>query len=146
VNKQQFDRLLRDAEINKQGDPDYWGGYIRGLRRAYHGAAFSTDAEHEKWAKHPGYMAGLAALKPESVELPTAAAVHAFLRRHEITGAQAARMLYLSGSRQVRKYTGGENPRQMDGARWFCLHAHVLLSPEQIAEIESAMGADLIAE
>lgn len=83
--------------------------------------------------------------EPETPEqfAPSAGAVHAFLQRHEITGSQAARMMYLSGSRQVRKYTGGENPRQMDGARWFCLHAHVLLSPDQIAKIESAMDADL---
>ena len=74
---------------------------------------------------------------------PPAGAVHAFLKNHEITGSQAARMMYLSGSRQVRKYTGGESPRQMDGARWFCLHAHVLLSADQIAQIEAAMAADL---
>lgn len=74
---------------------------------------------------------------------PSASAVHAFLQSHDITGNQAARMMYLSGSRQVRKYTGGENPRQMDGARWFCLHAHVLLSADQIAKIEAAMAADL---
>lgn len=74
---------------------------------------------------------------------PSAGAVHAFLQRHEITGSQAARMMYLSGSRQVRKYTGGENPRQMDGARWFCLHAHTLLSADVIAKIESAMESDL---
>ena len=74
---------------------------------------------------------------------PSASAVHAYLQRHEITGNQAARMMYLSGARQVRKYTGGETPRQMDGARWFCLHAHTILSPEQIAEIEGAMAEDL---
>lgn len=74
---------------------------------------------------------------------PSAGAVHAFLQSREITGSRAARMMYLSGSRQVRKYTGGENPRQMDGARWFCLHAHVLLSADQIAQIETAMAADL---
>jgi hypothetical protein len=74
---------------------------------------------------------------------PPAGSVHAFLQRHALTGNQAARMMYLSGSRQVRKYTGGENPRQMDGARWFALHAHVILSPDQIAEIEAVMEADL---
>lgn len=74
---------------------------------------------------------------------PSATAVHTFLQRHEITGSSAARMMYLSGSRQVRKYTGGANPRQMDAARWFCLHAHVLLSADQIAQIEAAMAADL---
>lgn len=31
----------------------------------------------------------------------------------------------------------------MDGARWFCLHAHALLSPEQIKTIEDAMQASI---
>lgn len=74
---------------------------------------------------------------------PSASAVRDFLKTHEITGGEAARMMYLSGSRQVRKYTGGDSPRQMDGARWFCLHAHVILSPDQIRDIEGAMEAAL---
>lgn len=74
---------------------------------------------------------------------PSAHAVREFLKTHEITGGEAARMMYLSGSRQVRKYTGGDSPRQMDGARWFCLHAHVILSPDQIRAIETAMEAAL---
>lgn len=74
---------------------------------------------------------------------PSSSAVRDFLKKNDITGSDAARMMYLSGSRQVRKYTGGENPRQMDGARWFCLHAHVILSPDQIRVIEAAMAAAL---
>ena len=70
---------------------------------------------------------------------PSAKAVHDFLQKHNITGSEAARMMYLSGSRQVRKYTGGLNPRQMDGARWFCLHAHAILSADDIAKIEMSM-------
>lgn len=27
----------------------YWQGYQRGLRRAYHGSKFGTQAEHELW-------------------------------------------------------------------------------------------------
>lgn len=74
---------------------------------------------------------------------PSSSDVREFLKQHDITGGQAARMMYLSGSRQVRKYTGGDSPRQMDGARWFCLHAHALLSPEQIKMIEDAMQASI---
>lgn len=74
---------------------------------------------------------------------PSAKAVHEFLQKNNITGSEAARMMYLSGSRQVRKYTGGQNPRQMDGARWFCLHAHTILSSEDIAKIETAMISNL---
>lgn len=79
--------------------------------------------------------------KPETQPqyAPSASAVREFLKAHEITGSEAARMMYLSGSRQVRKYTGGDIPRQMDGARWFCLHAHALLSPDQIRAIEDSM-------
>ena len=29
--------------------PEYYMGYMRGLRRQYHGETFGTDAEHEKW-------------------------------------------------------------------------------------------------
>ena len=74
---------------------------------------------------------------------PSSNDVLTYLRANNITGGQASRMMYLSGSNQVRKYTGGAKPRQMDGARWFCLHAHNILSPEQIAQIEAAMLADL---
>ncbi len=29
--------------------PDYWRGYQRGLRRAYHGIDFGTEQEHAQW-------------------------------------------------------------------------------------------------
>lgn len=160
MDEQRFISLMRKADTMRRiGDrPDYWAGYQRGLRRAHHGERFGTEAEHELWLslidrtdslsqeRGVGYRDGLLAAisEPEAAEpgLPPAEAVHAYLKRHGITGAQAARMMYLSGARQVRKYTGGESPRQMDGARWFCLHAHMMLSAEQIAEIEAAMEAD----
>lgn len=28
---------------------EYWSGYIRGLRRAYHGKKFGTGADHKMW-------------------------------------------------------------------------------------------------
>jgi hypothetical protein len=86
---------------------------------------------------------GQAAMLPPS---PNADAVHTYLRRHGLTGSQAARMMYLSDSRQVRKYTGGQSPRQMDLARWFALHAHQMLPPETLAEIEAAMEADALSQ
>ncbi len=73
---------------------------------------------------------------------PTPAAIRAFLRRHKLSGSQAARMAYLSGGQAIRKYTGGANPHKISGAVWFALHAHLLLSPEIIAAIEAAMAAD----
>jgi hypothetical protein len=73
---------------------------------------------------------------------PTPAAIRAVLRRHGLTGSQAARAAYLSGGQSVRKYTGGAAPHTMSGAVWFALHAHVMLPPETVAEIEAAMAAD----
>lgn len=152
-----FEALAGKASVMQSiGDrPDYWAGYARGLRRAYHGEQFGDPGEHEIWlalsdrpdqasqGRGQGYRDGLAAFdQPDRAPLPSAAAVHAYLRREGITGAQAARMMYLSDSRQVRKYTGGESPRQLDGARWFAIHAHMMLTPAQIAEIEAAMAAD----
>jgi hypothetical protein len=154
--KSKFETLLLRADKEKShGDkPDYWTGYIRGIRRAYHGEKFGTEQEHQQWLsaidrggqyqeRGEGYIAGLAAMDAnDRPETPSAEAVHAFLQKHSITGARAARMMYLSGSNQVRKYTGGKSPRQMDAARWFCLHAHTMLSDEQISSIERAMDED----
>ena len=46
-----FKAKLFHAEIMSDVDnrPDYWRGYIRGLRRAYHGESFGTDQEHTLW-------------------------------------------------------------------------------------------------
>jgi hypothetical protein len=53
--------------------PDYWAGYMRGLRRAYHGERYGTEAEHALWLSQAdgedeqrrerglGYRDGLAA-------------------------------------------------------------------------------------
>lgn len=155
--KKRFESLLQRSEIERgiSDKPDYWVGYLRGLRRAYYGDAYGTDEEHALWLglserrdqthrdQGEGYLAGLAALDADADRrLPSAQAVRAFLRQHGVTGAQAARMMYLSDSRQVRKYTGGDSPRSLDLARWFALHAHLMLSSETIAEIEAAMSAN----
>lgn len=31
------------------GSSDFWMGYIRGLRRCYHGNNFGTEVEHKTW-------------------------------------------------------------------------------------------------
>jgi hypothetical protein len=36
---------MREAD----GRRDYWRGYLRGLRRAYHGERVGTDQEHALW-------------------------------------------------------------------------------------------------
>lgn len=49
-----FASLMRRADTLRRGenDPvkqDWWTGYMRGLRRAHHGAAFGTESEHQMW-------------------------------------------------------------------------------------------------
>lgn len=42
--------MLKAETFTRLGErPDYWRGYQRGLRRAYHGEAFGTDEEHAQW-------------------------------------------------------------------------------------------------
>lgn len=159
-NESKFKSLMLRAEALFRSDrPDYYSGYQRGLRRAYHGDRFGTEDEHELWLslverrdhtnqeRGDGYLAGLAAMDDDDKPgTPDAAAIRAFLQKHGITGSQAARMAHLSGSNKIRAYTGGDKPSRMGGAVWFALHAHVMLSLDQISEIESAMEADLNPE
>ena len=49
-----FSSLMRRAGTLRQFESDpirseWWVGYMRGLRRAHHGANFGTRAEHEMW-------------------------------------------------------------------------------------------------
>ncbi|HQN18500.1 MAG TPA: hypothetical protein PKV86_05165 [Syntrophobacteraceae bacterium] len=42
--------MLKAGTFTRLGErPDYWRGYQRGLRRAYHGEAFGTEREHAQW-------------------------------------------------------------------------------------------------
>ena len=41
--------LYAEMMLDVDDRPDYWAGYRRGLRRAYHGDRFVPDAEHESW-------------------------------------------------------------------------------------------------
>jgi hypothetical protein len=53
MTEQKFKFEMHRAETMRGlADPmmaEYWAGYIRGLRRAYHGEKFGTAEEHEKW-------------------------------------------------------------------------------------------------
>jgi len=53
MTEQKFKSEMRRAETMRGlSDPmmaEYWAGYIRGLRRAYHGEKFGTNDEHTKW-------------------------------------------------------------------------------------------------
>jgi len=51
MSKQHFESEMSRAKTF-QGlgtDIEYWAGYIRGLRRNFHGEAFGTEAEHRLW-------------------------------------------------------------------------------------------------
>ena len=39
---------------HEPGRSEYWHGYMRGLRRSFHGAAFGTPAEHDLWLSLAG--------------------------------------------------------------------------------------------
>ena len=67
---------LRGVSLDPD-DSEFWAGYIRGLRRLYHGEKFGTAAEHESWfgidadeydmtrrSRGEGYRAGFAGVDP----------------------------------------------------------------------------------
>jgi len=44
-------RMIQADTFKKVSDkPEYYSGYMRGLRRLFHGEAFGTDAEHALWS------------------------------------------------------------------------------------------------
>ena len=51
MDKETFKAKMYHAEVMSEIDdsPDYWEGYKRGLKRAYHGEHFGTEAEHKLW-------------------------------------------------------------------------------------------------
>ena len=54
MNEATFQSEMRRAETMRRlatgpTEPDYYAGYIRGLRRQYHGEQFGTQAEHDLW-------------------------------------------------------------------------------------------------
>lgn len=64
MKKTVFERELLKADSFKSTNNKYWSGYIRGLRRRYHGADFGEPGDHEKWIgftrdpRGDGYRAG----------------------------------------------------------------------------------------
>lgn len=57
----------------------------------------------------------------DSYDPPTPAEVRAMLRALELTGTDAAALVGLSDGRQIRKYTGGTDPRRMAFATLYTL-------------------------
>lgn len=51
ITKTRFESEMAKAEAFKNAGSsiDYWTGYMRGLRKNYHGENFGTSAEHRLW-------------------------------------------------------------------------------------------------
>jgi hypothetical protein len=52
MTRQRFEHEISRARTFQGLEPDraeYWTGYQRGLRRAFHGENFGTPAEHDLW-------------------------------------------------------------------------------------------------
>jgi len=67
---------LRGVSLDPD-DAEFWAGYMRGLRRLYHGEKFGTATEHDLWfgidadeydmtrrSRGEGYRAGFAGVDP----------------------------------------------------------------------------------
>lgn len=50
MDESTFNSKMVQAEVMCDIRPDYWEGYMRGLRRAYHGEVFGTEVEHTLWS------------------------------------------------------------------------------------------------
>ena len=51
MDQQSFEHEMAKAQaMRSAGDrPEYWAGYMRGVRRRYHGDNFGTEDEHRLW-------------------------------------------------------------------------------------------------
>jgi hypothetical protein len=72
MDEQTFQALMHAAEALTSGD--YLTGYLRGLRRHYHGDSFENDMEHRLWISlegghndlEQGYRDGFAGYAPKA--------------------------------------------------------------------------------
>jgi hypothetical protein len=79
MRAEDFERKMRRADtLSRLTDqPDYYVGYITGLRRFHHGERFGTEGEHQQWLalaadadkmrreRGRGYRDGLAGRDPQ---------------------------------------------------------------------------------
>ena len=52
MTKKEYDQEMLKAKTIRQEQPekeDYYAGYMRGLRRGFHGGGFGVDREHTRW-------------------------------------------------------------------------------------------------
>ena len=76
MEQKRFESMMLQADTMKtlSDKPDYFTGYLRGLRRLFHGTDFGTEAEHSQWLSMidddlrqdmgHGYKDGFAGLTP----------------------------------------------------------------------------------
>ena len=84
MNQTEFASNLKAAETfrtlaERPDETDFWTGYIRGLRRSFHGIVFGTELEHQLWltlegdpsreARRNGYLAGCTSLTVQEILL-----------------------------------------------------------------------------
>ena len=50
MERSKFEHEMSRANALLDSDPDYWTGYMRGLRRAYYDEKFGTEEEHQAWS------------------------------------------------------------------------------------------------
>lgn len=80
---------------------------------------------------------GRAMTAPAAYDPPTPEEVRAILTALGLTGAEAAALVGLSDGRQIRKYTGGSDPRRMAFATLYTLlhrGRFIAISPDRWRE------------
>lgn len=109
--------MLRAQAMQQAERPEYWAGYIRGLRRAHHGESFGTPEEHRIWLslvadededrreRGYGYIDGFAALS----ETASPNELRAYLKRHSLTQVKAAGICRVN-DRTMRRWALGDVP------------------------------------
>lgn len=114
MDEARFQALARRARLLES---DYGAGYLRGLRRAYHGERFGTADEHALWSRMGldgdhrvelgrGYRDGLSGSDPAPARgRPPAAPGEARTERVEVrlTPAQRAKLDALGGADWLRR-------------------------------------------
>ena len=147
-----FESEMLRAQAMQPERPEYWAGYIRGLRRAHHGEAFGTPEEHCLWLslvadddearreRGYGYIDGFA----EISETASPDELRAYLKRHGLTQVKAAGVCKVS-DRTMRRWALGAVP--MPRGAWELLKIKVAQTEKagsQQAGSQQASGANSI--
>jgi len=137
--------MQRATAMQAHGGATYWSGYIRGLRRAHHGDAFGTAAEHEALAVRrdrfgDGYRDGLAFGSPLQTRQDV---IRALLRQRGWTHPQLAHQLGM-GATSVSRYLmeGGTNPSEQAWRLILAMWHDPTFLPAELADPTEAGSKD----